>query len=129
VVVNVAMVLVTVSDRVPPNGKVITDMLRKDLVIVVVKEVELAVVVDVKVVEVDEVAVVVEVVDVCVVIINGVSVVLDVVVVVVGNGVNVARIPMLPFALGLKAMRIPLATNKSAKRNLTARLEVRSRSS
>ena len=34
--VNVATVLVTVSDKVPPYGKVITDMLRKDLVSVVV---------------------------------------------------------------------------------------------
>ena len=122
--VNVAMAFVIVPDTVPPN-MVITDMLRKDFVIVVVKEVELAVVVDVKEVEVDEVAVVVEVVDVCVVIEFGVSVVLDVVVVVVKPGVVYARIPMLPLTSGFTAMKAPLATNKSAKRKLTLRIEFR----
>lgn len=122
--VNVAIALVTVPDTVPPN-MVITDMLRKDLVIVVVKETKLAVVVDVKEVEVDEVAVVVEVVDVCVVIENGELVVVIVAVVVVKPGVVYARIPMLPLTSGLTATKAPPATSKIAKSMLTLRIEFR----
>jgi len=116
------MVLVMVPDTVPPN-MVITDMLRKDFVIVVVKEVELAVVVDVREVDDDDVAVVVEVVEVTLVadVVN-VEVVLVVVVI---PGVNVTRIPILPLTSGLTAMKAPLATSKSAKRRLIVRIEFR----
>ena len=98
-------------------------MLRKDFVIVVVKEVELAVVVDVREVEVDDVAVVVEVVEVTLVAVFTVTE--FVLVVVVIPGVVYARIPRLPLTSGLTAMKAPLATSKRAKRRLIVRIEVR----
>jgi hypothetical protein len=133
-VVNSAIVLVIVAmaevivwvTRAPPNT-VITDTLRKDLVKVVVKLVELDVVVEVLVVEVDDVWVVVEVVEVTLVEVALVREV--VVVVVVMPGVNVASIPIVPLTSGLIARKAPLATSNNANSRLIVRIEVRSESS